>query len=260
MCSRRWSPGCGVNRRCRASKTLSLHAAPHCACALALLLQERGADKLFKASSWGRLGDLILRTMCLYVFCCEGVVCVANEPELEESLVSSWHEQFQEGSHAVVERDSLKIVCKRDRFPGFRGKCLQAAVVASLQGHVRERVLRRLQKDCANNDGSGFGGTLREGRNLRIVEKVLAEEGLFLYVYESSSASAMEGGRLRGPWRFGAERGVGVGAVAWLRDQAHVARLVSTDEKDLACGGLEIHGVVPPWYQYVVGAPKKNEP
>ena len=45
----------------------------------------------------------------------------------------------------------------------------------------------------------------------------------------------MEGGNVRGPWRLGAERGVGLGAVVWLRDEAHVARLVTADVKNLAC-------------------------
>ena len=68
----------------------------------------------------------------------------------------------------------------RLRFSGLRGKCLQAAVVASLHGKVRERVLRRLIQTCANNDGSGIVGTLREARNFEVVERVLVEEGLFL--------------------------------------------------------------------------------
>ena len=87
-----------------------------------------------------------------------------------------WCEQLHEGSDGFLERDSFRLVDKRVRFAGFSGKCLQAAVVASLQGHVRERVLRRLQTSCANNDGSGYGGTLREARNLEVVEKFLVEE------------------------------------------------------------------------------------
>ena len=50
---------------------------------------------------------------------------------------------FRKARSPVLGRDSFRVVDKRVRFAGFRGKWLQAAVVASMHGPVRERVLRR---------------------------------------------------------------------------------------------------------------------
>ena len=259
MCARRWSPGCGVNRRCRVAKSLSVHASPSDAYALALFLQERDTSGAREVSRRGRLGDLLLRTLSLVAFCSEDVRVVSELQESEGSLPISWCEEVSEGSKLVVGRDCFRVSGARLRFSGFRGKCLQAAVVASLRGKVRERVLRRFKKTCANNDGSGIAGTLREARNVEEVEKVLVEEGLFLWVYEGDNAHSFDEGVVSGPWRLGDERGIAVGGLAWLRDDAHVARLFAVDGHNSNLDRRVTVTAVPPWFRYVVGAPKKNK-
>ena len=127
-----------------------------------------------------------------------------------------------------------------------------------MRGKVRERVLRHFKKTCANNDGSGIAGTLREARNVEEVEKVLVEEGLFLWVYEGDNAHSVDEGVVSGPWRLGDERGMAIGGLAWLRDDAHVARLFAVDGNNMNFDRGMTVTAVPPWYRYVVGAPKKN--
>ena len=73
-------------------------------------------------------------------------------------------------------------------------KCLQDSAVRFLRGQQRRRVALRLAQECNNDDGSGCSGTRREYRNFRAVEDALRREGVFLWVYESTSVSALRAG------------------------------------------------------------------
>ena len=111
------------------------------------------------------------------------------------------------------------------RFHGYSSKCLQAAVAAGMKGVVQERVVRALQRTCANDDAAGYNGTVREARNFAMVRRVLVLENAYVHVYESACADALSRGELEGRWCLGATAGTYVSSLVWLRAERHVVRL-----------------------------------
>ena len=99
---------------------------------------------------------------------------------------------------------------------------------------------------------------MREARNFKAVQLALQEEGLCVRVYESDTACSLDRGVVRGPWWLEDERGPTIGVLAWLREEAHVARLVAVDGHTLESDRRETSTAVPPWFRYIVGAPKKK--
>ena len=203
------SPGCGVNRRCRAASTLSLRS-PLCVQeAVELAIQEADeGGRAGRASRWGRLGDLWLRVACSSLVWAEGhgpsvvelsiqeadecqcargasrwgrlgdlwlrVACwslvwadacasgVVGDPELKSSGEDTVSRERLRGA---MQAGGVRVVSCGARLAAYRAKCLHACVVDSLVGTQRQRVAERLLSACRNDDGSGFGGSLREARN-----------------------------------------------------------------------------------------------
>ena len=145
---RRWSPGCGVNRRCRSAATLSLRA-PLCS---ELCAQCEGAGS---------------------------VSCFAHKSSRQARLRLC----------DAMEIGSVEIKDLGRSF-GDKGKCLQKCVLNVLSGEQRRQVAKQLRKDCCNDDGSGFAGTLRESRNFGAVEAALIRQHVCMLVFESESADA----------------------------------------------------------------------
>ena len=192
------------------------------------------------------------RTMSCFVFS-------RGEQGFEDCKVVDLGEGCVAGGiqHFAVDQ-GLRLVKKDSRLVGLRGKCLQSCVLGMLQGSRWQRAKERFVRSCRNNDGSGMSGTAREAKNFLVVEKALKEEESFVWVFESASRLAIEGGHVAGPWKLGYGAGTCVGFCAWLNDERHVVRLACQVEGSSDAYLMEGSKRLPPWFRYIVGAPKKN--
>ena len=215
---RRFSPGCGVNRRRRGAGLLSVRG-PFCTMTVREA-QGSGAQ----AACRGRA--LVVDRQ---------VTCVRN--------------MFREGA--------LRVADCGTRLGQWRGKCLQVAVLACMRGQRRRAAEAVFRARCGNNDASGLLGTLREGRNFKVVEEVLVRERCYVWVCGGVSLEAVRAGQLHGCWQLGSVSGECLGGLLWLRS-GHVVRLAGVGECALlGPGGLRTPGVAP-WLQGCAGAPKRR--
>ena len=148
----------------------------------------------------------------------------------------------------------LRVEDRGSRWHGMRAKCLQAAVVDLLRGEQRNRVERRLKRQCCNALGAGYAGGVREAKNLESVRRCLLSENLYVRVCESSCQNALESADVQGVWHFGAPDGVLLGTLVWLSVDQHVVRVEGNDVTWMPRPSEQ----VPPWHRYVVGAPKEE--
>ena len=137
-----------------------------------------------------------------------------------------------------------------------RAKCLQACAVSLLTGARQQRFRCVLRKACRNDDASGCVGTMREANNFAVVWRAFESEGVYFWVYESESATALACGEVSGRWCFGARGGERVGSLVWLRKEMHVMRLVWRSRAEPIAQWWSVSTDVEPWHRYVVGAPK----
>ena len=93
---------------------------------------------------------------------------------------------------------------------------------------------------------------------MEVTRGALAAERVFFWVYESGSTDALARGELQGRWRFGDAGGEWAGALVWLREAGHVVRLVVRGGARVLDGCWLACASVPPWFRYMVGAPKKS--
>ena len=143
------------------------------------------------------------------------------------------------------------------RWRGRKAKCLQACVASLFHGSLRDRVQRRLSKQCSNHAGSGYGGGRVEGRNLEAVQRLLEDERVYVYVVESTCVSSLVRGSIDGVWRLGAMRGSCVGSLAWLSESCHVVKVTGAESLVSKC--TSPLAKTAPWARFIVGAPKKTK-
>jgi hypothetical protein len=143
----------------------------------------------------------------------------------------------------------------------WRGKCLQASVLACLCGAVQDRARRQFLKRCANHVGSGSGlCDARALRSLEVVVNILQSARVFVWVLESIRVGEDVVHTCK--FRLGDPLGEEVGVLLWFGDENHVVRLcgeiafryADTVPEEIKAAGTE----GPPWYRGVVGAPKKR--
>lgn len=225
----RHSPGCGVNRRRRCASTLSIHFFGHSS--------EAAASDFGRRCTLNAFENVSVRLLSL-------AVAVDLVP-----LVGTTH--FLQPP--VVDVRGYEVDCG-SRIGRWQGKCLQAAVVGVCSGDMRRRAERWFAKACANNDGSGLGGTLREARNFVSVCDFLCKEKRFVWIVEREEEFAPVSSR----WQLGASAGECVGSLVWRRWSRHVVKV------QVLSTFWDIHRVEPgsagsaPWMVAPAGAPKKK--
>ena len=121
----------------------------------------------------------------------------------------------------------LQVVNCGSRLKRHAKKCVFACLLSMLSPERRASALSCFAARCANGAGSGLGGLREEARNMRCVISWLQDARLYVWVYESEKLESLESGEVTGRWRLGCREGGNcVGSLVWLRDEAHVVRLL----------------------------------
>jgi hypothetical protein len=181
--------------------------------------------------------------------------CWASQPEMGTCTLREY---------SIADAlENAKVVSHGSAFAGYSSKCLQACIVQLLKGRSQEFAWAEFRKDCMNGSCSGYGGSQREAKNFEVARRVLEKTNTFAWVFEASSRSSVDFGRMRGLWQLGATSGACVGIMVWLEEESHVLTVHDSSSLSVLCeqwraAGLLSSRRVAPWTRYVVGAPKKK--
>ena len=99
----------------------------------------------------------------------------------------------------------------------------------------------------------------QEALNLDFTEACLKKVGVFAWVVEAASRSALASGAVAGKWRLGSPDGLCLGALVWFMEESHVCVLAGAGARWLLSAMPDVSDLaLPPWMRLAAGSPKKQ--
>ena len=150
-----------------------------------------------------------------------------------------------------------EIVDPGSELGGWRNKCLMNAVLACARADERPYLVDVFLKNCANHARSGACGSVEEAANLDAVRRILSYAHAHVRVWGCASLQAFHENRMNCHGVLGLRTGRLMGDLVWCEEDMHV--YVCRGLWDIgSIAGAASRFSVNPWFNSVVGAPKKG--